>query len=154
MATKMKLRPVMAAEEAVRAPTTDKEEQAAIGFALASAALHVIDTVMRSRGMTRKSLADRLGVTESTISRQLDDRANLTTRTLGKLFGAIGDVPQFTSKAYCKMVADGVAQDLREFVPAFTQPSVSTSKAQVAGIADLRPQVRGSEAPEITAIEA
>jgi hypothetical protein len=134
MATKMKLRPIMAAEEAVAAPTTDKDEQAAIGYALASAILHVIDTVMKSRKMTRKELASRLGKSEATISRQLDDSANLGTRTIGELFWGLGDTPQFTSKAYASLVAAGVTQDLATFVPDYCAP---TTTGQIAAMITL-----------------
>ena len=52
-------------------------------------AMAEIDRVLKERGITRKALAERLGVHPSYITRMLNDPDNITVRTLYRLCNAL-----------------------------------------------------------------
>lgn len=56
-------------------------------------AVTCIDQVMQERGISRKQLAERLGVDPSRVSRLLNDPDNITVRTFYRLCNAVGLKP-------------------------------------------------------------
>lgn len=56
-------------------------------------AMTCIDHVMEEKGITRKELAERMGVHPSRISRLLNDPDNITIRTFYRLCNAVGVEP-------------------------------------------------------------
>jgi len=54
------------------------------------ALLAAVERAQREGGLTRKELADRLGVDKSVVTRMLTGNANLTLKTLGEIAWAIG----------------------------------------------------------------
>lgn len=50
-----------------------------------------IDTVLKSKGLTQKDLATRMGKRESEISKWLTGRHNFTTKTLAGISLALGE---------------------------------------------------------------
>ena len=52
---------------------------------------------MDQKGIGRVDLAARLGVTRSRVTYLLSARSNMTVTTLGRIFEALGEVPEVTS---------------------------------------------------------
>ena len=50
----------------------------------------------RSKGMTKKQIADQLGIDKSTVSKMLRGNANMTLETVGELCWAMGMKAKFT----------------------------------------------------------
>jgi transcriptional regulator with XRE-family HTH domain len=57
-----------------------------------------IENLMELQGLSRKQLAERLGVSKSTISRILDGNRNMTLETLTKVAFALGYKPEIELK--------------------------------------------------------
>jgi transcriptional regulator with XRE-family HTH domain len=71
-------------------PRSEREELtfAAEGFRID--VQHELYRVMQEKRVSQKELARRLGVTEARVSQVFADNCNVTLRTLGKIFHALG----------------------------------------------------------------
>ncbi|MFZ5789764.1 MAG: helix-turn-helix domain-containing protein [Pseudomonadota bacterium] len=108
-------------------PTDEMEaRQAAVGELMAQV-IHVIETLMAIRGINRRTLAKKLGRSESTISRQLDGTANLTIESIAQIFSALEDRPYLGSAGYDCFVNAGRIADLRPRYIASNAPAWLTS---------------------------
>ena len=78
-----------------------------------------IENLMELQGLSRKQLAERLGVSKSTISRILDGNRNMTLETLTKVAYALGCRAQIELKPLIADEFEGVEQekDVTEKLP-------------------------------------
>lgn len=72
-------------------PRTDTEAEEFAVEELIADVQYAISLVMEDQKVSRAALAKNLGRSESTVSRALDGRANLTLKTIAKIFHALGD---------------------------------------------------------------
>lgn len=93
---------------------------------------YVIEAVLRDQGLTRRALADRLGRSEATISRELDEDSNLTLRTIAKLAVALEDEFRVSSRHFEQMKAEGK-------VHAMYEPATSTIATTVTTRVEVVP---------------
>lgn len=68
---------------------------------------YMIAVAMGERGWTQRDLAQRLGRSESTLSRQLGEDNNLTLRTVARVFYALGDAFKPSSWLWERAIANG-----------------------------------------------
>lgn len=69
------------------------------------AALH---NLMGAKGVSQRELADRLGVSEARVSQMFSSAGNLTVRTVGEVFHALGCNPRvWVSGRIMKMTTGG-----------------------------------------------
>lgn len=54
--------------------------------------------IAKSKNLTRKQIADALGIDKAGVTRMLRGNANLTTRTIGELCWALGIEPDFHTR--------------------------------------------------------
>lgn len=87
-------------------------EQAAANF-LADVQLRLL-ALMDAKGVSRAELASRLGVARSRVTRMLGADSNLTVATLGRVFDALGEVPEVTSPMIRAVIDEARFADISE----------------------------------------
>jgi predicted transcriptional regulator len=99
----------------------------------------VLETVLNDKGLRRAGLARALGVSEATISKQLDG-SNLTLETIARIATAMDDEFRVSSKHFDSMVAAGRALPIYETSTTTTSQSASDSiwRASAASSASVR----------------
>jgi transcriptional regulator with XRE-family HTH domain len=65
----------------------------------------VLHNLLNAKGVSRKELAKRLGVSAPRVSQMFSDNArNLTLRSLARVFHVLGEEPQITSATLAKLI--------------------------------------------------
>lgn len=85
--------------------------------------VRVIEQVMAAQGVNRRELARRLGRAESTISRQLDDAANLSVERIADFFWALDDQPYLSSVGLDCLTTHGRTTDFRPTIEVAAESS-------------------------------
>jgi hypothetical protein len=80
-------------------------EQAAANF-LADVQLRLV-ALMDSKGVSPEELANRLNVGRSRVTQMLGAGSNLTVVNIGRIFDALGEVPELTSPS----IRDAIRQE-------------------------------------------
>ena len=78
---------------------------------------YAIEALMKDKAVSRKKLAEMLGVSASRVTEMLSDEgANLTLRTVGRIFAHLGEAPEITcpglAEAYAKARSKALARAL------------------------------------------
>ena len=72
---------------------------------------YAIGALMKDKAVSRKKLAEMLGVNEPYVADLFgDEGANLTLRTVGRIFAHLGEIPEITcsglEKVHAKVLSD------------------------------------------------
>src|SRR5262245_30166158 len=100
-----------------RKPNANREFEAAAEAAaqrLIFDVQYVLQAWLQDKAETSRALAKKIGRTEATISRELDEDSNLTLRTIAKIATALKDEFRVSSRHFEKMKAEAKVQPMYE----------------------------------------
>lgn len=79
---------------------------------------YAIGALMKDKGITRKALADMLGVSGPRVTEMLSDEgSNLTLRTVGRIFAHLGETPEVACPGLVAVLAKAQAAAMTGLAP-------------------------------------